>query len=247
MRPYLPTGQAVQNIQEYRLGEGAQEARPGPLNRKGDARSQKLKVVCEPCNIGWMGDLQNLTKPVLLPLLIGERKNLSPQKQKTLVTWATMFTMVYETCNPNHMATTPAQRATFKTEQSPPEYWIYWCAPFSDNCCPVIHIGFASHDAGFRPVANADATQIHKAQLTLCGGGGIAFLIFSTADPKAYETFAQFVTRCVSQVGYTQLWPSDGLTVRITDNRTTPLTWKDLLAFRDTFIATLESGYNAKR
>jgi hypothetical protein len=52
----------------------ATTTRPGPLHRKGDARSQKLKVVCKACNSGWMSELQDRTKPVLLPLLTRQRK-----------------------------------------------------------------------------------------------------------------------------------------------------------------------------
>jgi hypothetical protein len=51
------------------------ETRASPKQRRhvkttGDARSRKLKIVCIPCNSGWMSRLQELTKPILSPPLV---------------------------------------------------------------------------------------------------------------------------------------------------------------------------------
>lgn len=107
MGPYLPAGQFFQLMHGGDLKEAKYQIRPGPLNRKGDGRSQKLKVVCEPCNNEWMSVLQDRTKDILLPLLLRDAHEISEQHHELLATWATMFTMVYETCQPN-----PVQNAT---------------------------------------------------------------------------------------------------------------------------------------
>ena len=214
------------------------DSRPGPLNVKGDARSQKQKVACISCNNGWMSELQNLTKPILLPVLLGERKSLSQRKQKILATWATMFVMVYETTNPEYAATTDIQRRTFKQQMVPPQNWLIWCAPFSDDGCPAIHMGFATLKNHVGPLLLGDGT-IHRAQITLCGGGKVCFLIFGAASDEAFQAFSQFVAVLAGRAGFVRIWPCGGSIIRTTDNRTSPLAWSDLRAFRDAVIACL--------
>lgn len=35
----------------------------------GDPKCRKMRIVCNRCNNEWMSDLQNATKPILIPLL----------------------------------------------------------------------------------------------------------------------------------------------------------------------------------
>ena len=52
-----------------------------------------------------------------------------------------MFTMIYETTIPEHAATSPVHRRVFFRDRSPPEYWMYWCAPFDGRSTPAIQTG----------------------------------------------------------------------------------------------------------
>lgn len=49
-----------------------------------------VKRVCKSCNEGWMSDLETESKPILLPLVFGDKPNvqLSPNDQRVLATWA---------------------------------------------------------------------------------------------------------------------------------------------------------------
>jgi hypothetical protein len=141
MRDYLPRGQAAQFIHEADFENSTQRSRPGPLNRKGDARSQKLKVACVDCNTKWMSVLQDQTRPILLPLLLREDKALTPQEQEALASWLTMFTMVYGTTVPDYAADTIEQREAFKRDKKAPLYWRFWCAPFDGQSSPAIQTG----------------------------------------------------------------------------------------------------------
>jgi hypothetical protein len=51
-----------QLIQETDFATPGIRSRPGQLHKKGDARSQKLKVLCISCNTHWMRELQDQTK-----------------------------------------------------------------------------------------------------------------------------------------------------------------------------------------
>lgn len=80
MRGYLPTGEQSQSLLRTDKDSNTTTLNPGQLTQKGDARSRKLKVVCKACNSGWMSGIQTITKPILLPLLIGERSSVSASK-----------------------------------------------------------------------------------------------------------------------------------------------------------------------
>lgn len=47
----------------------------------------KLRRVCEVCNTGWMSDLEELTKPLLLPLIEGDSSKLSAATQRQITAW----------------------------------------------------------------------------------------------------------------------------------------------------------------
>ena len=222
MRNYLPAGQGSQIIQRSDPRASVVRLHLGPLNRKGDARSQKLKVVCAPCNNGWMSILQARTKDVLLPLLLRDTHEIGEQHLEMLATWATMFTMVYETCyeNPEQRATTSQQRALFKMEQKPPQYWMFWCAPFDGRTSPVAHTGFGS----VFPVGDDDTRHIGKGSLTTCGAGAIAFAIFGVNSEYGFKAFSQLITLLVERAGFVRLWPTHGMGINVLDRRSSPLT-----------------------
>lgn len=236
MRPYLPRGQGWQQVTA-----GQTDAdiawQPGPLNRKGDARSQKLKVVCTPCNTGWMSCLQNETKPVLLPLMTGDGDTIQHSGAATLAAWATMFALVYETSAPDYKLHVDTERSVFKSEKHPPPYWRYWCAPFDGESSPAVHVGFGSNY--IRPVITViDPIDIPRVQLTLCGAGKICFAIFGANFPQGFQTFAQLVSMFVTQAGFVQFWPINS-SIQISSRRKSPFVYRDLQAIGQSLINTV--------
>lgn len=226
MRPYLPKGQFYQVIRSSDLVNPNYQWEPGPLNRKGDGRSQKLKVVCTLCNNTWMSRLQNLSRPTLLPLILNEKYEIAVQNQELIAAWTTMFTMVYESCYPKieKIATTHEQRLAFKIEQKPPQYWAFWCAAHDGGSAPVNHTGFGSNPGS----VNSDGIEIAKGALTTCGIGGISFAILSVNTMNAFETFSQFIAMLVENAGFSRFWPSPGSALNIQSRRISPLDRNDL-------------------
>lgn len=53
-------------------------------------------VVCKPCNTGWMANLEGLAKPILVPLIKGERVTLDRRQQALLTVWTVKTCMVHE-------------------------------------------------------------------------------------------------------------------------------------------------------
>lgn len=230
MRDYLPIGQGRQIIQETDFATPIR-TRPGPLNRKGDARSQKLKVVCARCNAGWMSALQEQTKPILLPLILREPKTLDEKEQRALAVWITMFSLVYETCFPEYAASTTEQKIAFKIEQEPPQNWTFWCASFDGKFSPVVTSSFGSKNR--KPIVYADARKVNKASLHTFGVGAVSLAILSVNSSEAHQAFSQFVTMIIEGAGFIRLWPAIGRVIQITDGRLSPLTYRDFGAIRD--------------
>ena len=234
MRPYLPRGEGAQVIEKSNYGDSAPQRWLGPLTKKGDARSQKLKVVCRPCNSGWMSVLQNKTRPVLLPLLLNEPFPIGLPEQEALATWATMFTMVYENSFADGQATTKAQREQFKQGTRPPTYWLFWCAPFNGLSCPAVQARFGTDERG--PISGRDTNEIVKASLTLCGAGGVCFAVFSVNSEVAFQSASQAVAMLVERAGFARLWPGNDRPIRIDERRTSALSALDLPLFETLFL-----------
>ena len=67
------------------------------VRRSGDLRDWQVACVCAACNNGWMRQrLDEVARPVLIPLIKGEQTRLSPEHQLIVATWAAMKTMVAE-------------------------------------------------------------------------------------------------------------------------------------------------------
>jgi hypothetical protein len=52
--------------------------------------------ICEPCNNGWMSELEKAVAPILIPLIHGTRTVLTPEAQQTLKSWVSLRAMVYD-------------------------------------------------------------------------------------------------------------------------------------------------------
>jgi len=55
-----------------------------------------VRFVCAPCNNGWMSELENRVKPIVLRLLDNTGTNLTVEEQTTLAAWAVKNAMVFE-------------------------------------------------------------------------------------------------------------------------------------------------------
>ena len=249
MRDYLPRGPNTQQIGVRNFETGARHTQPGPLDVKGDARSQKLKVVCETCNNNWMSQLQALAKPVLLPLIKGESQIIRGNEREILAIWATMFALVYETTAVDYPISPNVERADFKRTKCPLPYWAYWCGAFDGLSSPAYHIGvFAQENVG--PVVGVEnATDAPRVHLTLFGAGKICFAVFGANSHDGLRHFAPLIGPIVTRTGmmvreslgrprgFFQLWPALSGDIDLTALRTPSFSEADL------FLLSSEVGY----
>jgi hypothetical protein len=92
----------------------------------GDPLHRKLRVVCGECNNGWMSRLQNRAKPILLPLILGEKAQLRRTAQTLIASWATMTAMVAEFAIPSTVTSPQSERVWFQANQVPAPNWRVW-------------------------------------------------------------------------------------------------------------------------
>lgn len=103
--------------------------------RSGDPHSRRIRCVCRGCNNGWMSQLQELAKPVLIPLIKGQATIINRKNARLLAGWASMFVMVAEFMN-SEMVAVPAQdRAWLRLHKTPPSHWRIWVG--SHECTQI--------------------------------------------------------------------------------------------------------------
>jgi hypothetical protein len=105
--------------------------------RSGDTHARKIRRVCgggkSRCNNGWMSQLQEETKPILLPLITGQKATLSRKDQKALSAWAAMTAMTGEFLGDNEefVAVPQTQRDYLRIKKRPPRGWRIWIGRYS--------------------------------------------------------------------------------------------------------------------
>lgn len=89
------------------------------MARTGDLADQTLKVVCAPCNNGWMSRLQQSAKSYLLPYIQGKWPRPGRPARKAISSWATMFAMVVEFGDEESSVVSQIERQVFKRDLQP--------------------------------------------------------------------------------------------------------------------------------
>src|SRR5262245_4657141 len=62
----------------------------------GDPKSRRVKCVCVSCNTGWMKRIQDLAKPIVVPMLEGERVMIGRKERRIIAPWIAMAVMCSE-------------------------------------------------------------------------------------------------------------------------------------------------------
>jgi hypothetical protein len=103
------------------------------LRRAGEAQRLVVKCVCSKCNSGWMGGIQNDTKPIVLPLIMGKPGILTPEKQLQIATWATMATITSEYDELKTVTIPASDREHFFKYKYPPKTFRIWVGHIPPN------------------------------------------------------------------------------------------------------------------
>jgi hypothetical protein len=97
----------------------------------GDPRSRRVKLVCKKCNTGWMSQLQERAKNILLPLMTGGTTILGDEAQKLVAAWCAMSTMTADFIFPDKQAIPQTDRDLLLAIRLPPsDTWKIWIGRF---------------------------------------------------------------------------------------------------------------------
>lgn len=107
---------------------------PGPL------RHWEVKNVCGGthlhCNSGWMKAIEDRTKPILLPLILGETtsRRLAPVELEAIATWAVLKAMVADRAEGSSWAIHYKQLGyMFRHRKPPKRSWAVWLGRYQRN------------------------------------------------------------------------------------------------------------------
>jgi hypothetical protein len=193
----------------------------------GDPRSRRVKFVCASCNNGWMSQLQERAKPILLPLIKGERTVLGLDAQRLLAGWCAMSVMTSDFFYPETQAIPRADRDYLRDHWMPPsdtwKIWIgrytreKWQAHYIKNSMPITEEDIAEEGDSHVPRSNSQMTTIVVGQLYIHAFScPFAWLIekIATIPANGFKKVAQIWPTREHFIA----WPTDPLTDREADS-----------------------------
>jgi len=103
---------------DYWAGGMVERDRQHPISRP----TVVVRHVCEACNTGWMGDLEARAKPLIEPMVRGQRTTLKPADQVEVATWASKTVLALEYHEPDTVVARPEDRRLVMEELRPPSH-----------------------------------------------------------------------------------------------------------------------------
>jgi hypothetical protein len=93
------------------------------------ASARAVRCVCTSCNNEWMSNLESEAKPVLQPMLAGQRNRLDAASQATIAVWSLKTAMVLEAVeSPAERAYTQTERECLRSVGAIPQRTTVWLA-----------------------------------------------------------------------------------------------------------------------
>ena len=166
MRHYIRKGQKkwFKHLIISRGGAASQDFVKVP----GDPHDHQVKCVCHPkCNGGWMKDIEDTIKPILVPLIRGEKRRLSQQEQVLIATWVAVKCTVLEFDPGGDQISTWKQRRTLARRKRPSPTWKIWIGHYSGT---GFKLSLSSYGLIFGPVPPNKANKLNSQSFTyVCG------------------------------------------------------------------------------
>jgi hypothetical protein len=180
--PSYPENEHVEHLATFT--EKTKLAKPTKVQaRQGQAWTKKIRVVCRNCNHGWMSDLEQAAKPILIPLIIGQPTELNATSEMVLARWVTMKIMVAEH-NAGAVVTPFDARADFKATLKIPENFRVWLAQ-----CGVggFETGFYRHTSTLTLPTDKPPTHSNVQSVTFGIGQLLVHVLTTPPDLPLYS------------------------------------------------------------
>ncbi len=123
-----------QNITSYALGNNKTIfVHPDLQIKNGHPGSRKIRNVCGNCNNGWMSELEQIAKPSLTDLILGNNTTLSQGIQAIIARWVVMTSIMAEYTDTNTISIQELHRTLLMSKSNPGEGWQIWLGNYSGN------------------------------------------------------------------------------------------------------------------
>jgi len=178
-------------------------------NRTGDPHSRRIKCVCEPCNNGWMSRLQETTKSLLVPMLLGQTTMVHREGQLKLAAWCAMMVMVAEHINAEMVAIPQSDRDHLRIAETAPAHWRIWISRHARKRHPLFThqvLPFVSEEEFERLGVKATSTISNTQTTTICLGQHL--LIHVMSSEVAWSIVRRWQLSAPVRANFEQIWPT---------------------------------------
>jgi len=177
--------------------------------RQGLVTTKRLRVVCGPCNNGWMSRLETATKPILTPMAIGEDTRLTEADQRTLSAWVALKLMVAEHNIIPEVVTPQEDLTALMLDGAPPNSLHIWLFRCGEGVWQSRYQRHAAHLTTL-PLQRQDVLRKNTQSITF-GFAQVLFYCFYTRGPGvAIETgFNERLARKLWPIGGEIEWPPE--------------------------------------
>lgn len=183
---------------------------PTTQPRQGHVGSKKVRVVCQPCNSGWLSRLEERTKPILIPMICGDRCNLTPEYQQVLSAWAAKTSTVADCVLPRDNRISQDEKVWIMERQEPPQTWHVWIAAYNGESWRDLALYQHRGKLQSSPV-RSPTINFHYIHSTTFGLGHMLFLVVGTTWDQIHTKFTGLEGHGLFQIYPTRarsiLWP----------------------------------------
>lgn len=163
-----------------------------------------LKAVCKPCNNGWMHDIEEMARPLVGPMALGQPGALTVIAQAAVATWVWKLALVAD-----HASTPPfftaVERGTFMDTRRPTSFLRIFLVPCARSDVPGAFVNWSA--PYYQP------SKVHVADLHCftARAGSIAMqALFLRAHPAAPEPL-RLTVKHIPGVTPLQIWPAEAV------------------------------------
>jgi hypothetical protein len=172
---------------------------------KGAVNAYKLRVVCsERCNGGWMSRLENETKTILAPLILGQRRSLTRKDQEVVARWLRLKSLFFDLNDPGHRIFTSEDFEEFFRHPDASSVWGAWLGRYDAAVSLDQSMHVRAPILTSRPYEGRPAESPYALQLTLVFG---RLVLQSVVIAKAASSYPDVLKMAASSPHALAIWP----------------------------------------
>jgi hypothetical protein len=155
--------------------------------RQGHSGTKTIRRVCKTCNETWLSnEIEKTAKPILIPLINGERTEIDPDMQRILATWAAKTVMTAEQVHPSKVVIHQAERTWLKENLTPPAGWNVWIGTYHGLVWGELAIQQHAAKLRIATVDNGNPAE-HNLIFTILGMRRLMIVVASSTWPRMWE------------------------------------------------------------